>query len=126
MEEQKQSTVPQGGQSDVEQNKPLAIIGYIISILFFVPLVTDAKNSKFAKFHANQQLDLLLFWIASWIIASILSVIFIMTLILIPLIPILWLIYWIAGLVFIILGVVSAAKGEMKRLPIIGKYELIK
>ena len=126
MEEQTQSTTPQGNQSDVEKNKPLAIIGYILPFLFFIPLLTDGKNSKFAKFHLNQQLNLLIFWVLGWIVVSVLSVIFLMTIILIPLISILGLVFWIAMLVFLILGVISAAKGEMKKLPIIGGYELIK
>ena len=45
---------------DVESNKAMAIIGYILPILFFIPFVTDAKNSPFAKFNANHQLNLLL------------------------------------------------------------------
>jgi hypothetical protein len=40
--------------ADVDSHKALAIVGYIIPILFFIPLVTDAKNNTFAKFHANQ------------------------------------------------------------------------
>jgi len=121
-----QPAAPQGNQSDAEKNKPLAIIGYILPFLFFIPLVTDAKNSKFAKFHANQQLNLLLFWVAGWIIVSILSVIFAVTLILIPLIFLIWLVYQIAGIVFLVLGIINAAKGEMKKLPMIGGFEIIK
>ena len=64
MEEQNQTQPTQPtGQSDAEKNKAMAIVGYIIPILFFIPLVTDAKNSPFAKFHANQQLNLLISWV---------------------------------------------------------------
>ena len=63
MEEQKQMPEQKADSTDVEKNKALAIVGYIIPILFFIPLVTDAKNSPYAKFHANQQLNLLLFWV---------------------------------------------------------------
>lgn len=121
-----QPAAPQGNQSDAEKNKPMAIIGYILPFLFFIPLVTDAKGSKFAKFHVNQQLNLLLFWVAGWIIVSVLSAVFLVTLVLIPLIPIIWLVLQIGGLVFLVLGVINAVKGEMKKLPIIGGFELIK
>lgn len=101
--------------SNDAQNKALAIIGYIVPVLFFIPLVTDAKNNAFAKFHANQQLNLLLFWVALHVIG---------------IVPILgWFIYMIGmivGLVLIILGVINAANNRQKELPLIGKYQLIK
>lgn len=103
---------------DVEKNKAMAIIGYIIPILFFIPLVTDAKNSQFAKFHANQQLNLLLFWVVGQVAGSVLSIILIGLLIL-PLVM-------IAGLVFMIMGIINASKGEMKKLPLIGGFDIIK
>lgn len=104
-----------GNSSDASQHKALAILGYIIPILFFIPLVTDAKNSPFAKFHANQQLNLLIYWVAINVIA---------------IIPILgWLIYMvgiIAGFAFLIMGVMNAANERQKELPLIGKFSLIK
>ena len=38
-----QSSAPQGNQSDADKNKAMAIIGYIIPILFFIPLVNPFK-----------------------------------------------------------------------------------
>ncbi|MFA6047335.1 MAG: DUF4870 domain-containing protein [Parcubacteria group bacterium] len=109
---------PQGGGSDAEKNKLFAIIGYIFPILFFVPLVSDAKNSPFAKFHANQQLNFLLFTVVGYIASTILTFIFIGIL--------LWFIVMIASIVFMILGIINASKGEMKKLPVIGGFQLIK
>ncbi|OGI25550.1 MAG: hypothetical protein A3J76_05710 [Candidatus Moranbacteria bacterium RBG_13_45_13] len=111
MEEQKQT-----GSSDAEKNKAMAIVGYIIPILFFIPLVTDAKNSPFAKFHANQQLILLI----SWVIVNVLG----------GVIPVLgWFIIWPLGTIFLIIvaimGIINASKGEMKELPVIGSFKLI-
>ncbi|OGI25023.1 MAG: hypothetical protein A3J76_02195 [Candidatus Moranbacteria bacterium RBG_13_45_13] len=111
MEEQKAPS------SDAEKNKAMAIIGYIIPILFFIPLVSDAKNSPFAKFHANQQLNLLLFWVVGQIAGVVLSFIFIGFLIF-PLVM-------IGGLIFMIMGIINASKGEMKELPLIGGFKLI-
>ena len=116
MEEQnKEAKKP--ANSDVEKNKPLAIIGYIIPILFFIPLVTDAKNSAFAKFHANQQLVLLIAWVVVNVVGGI--------------IPFLgWFIILPFGTIFLlvlaIMGIIAAAKGEMKKLPLIGGIEIIK
>ncbi len=105
------------GGSDVEKNKALAIIGYIIPILFFVPLVTDAKNSTFAKFHANQHLVLLISWVVVNVVGGI-----------IPFIG--WFLILPLGTIFLIIvsimGIVQAAKGEMKKLPVIGGIQIIK
>jgi uncharacterized membrane protein len=102
--------------SDVEKNKAMAIVGYIIPILFFIPLVTDAKNSPFAKFHANQQLNLLLAAVVVNIVGGIIP--FLGWFILLPL-----------GTIFLIvvaiMGIINAAKGEMKELPLIGGFKLI-
>ncbi|HRZ95476.1 MAG TPA: hypothetical protein P5262_02830 [Candidatus Moranbacteria bacterium] len=108
---------PQAGGNDAEKNKAMAIVGYIIPILFFIPLVTDAKNSPFAKFHANQQLLLLI----AAVIVNILG----------GAIPILgWFIILPLGCIFLlvmaIMGIISAAKGEMKPLPLIGSIHVIK
>ncbi|HBB37397.1 MAG: hypothetical protein UX02_C0001G0297 [Candidatus Moranbacteria bacterium GW2011_GWC1_45_18] len=101
---------------DAEKNKAMAIVGYIIPILFFIPLVTDAKNSPFAKFHANQQLNLLLAAVVVNIVGGI-----------IPFIG--WFIILPLGTIFLIvaaiMGIISASKAEMKPLPLIGGFKLI-
>lgn len=125
MEEQKTTETAQStaapvaapvASSDVEQNKLMAIIGYIIPFLFFIPLVTEAKNSPFAKFHANQQLILLIAAIAVNVIGAI-----------IPIIG--WFIILpfgsIAVFVVAIIGLINAAKGEMKEMPFIGGFKII-
>ncbi|HUD08953.1 MAG TPA: DUF4870 domain-containing protein [Candidatus Saccharimonadales bacterium] len=102
--------------SDAEKNKAMGIVGYIIPILFFIPLISDAKNSPFAKFHANQQLNLLLAAIVVNIVGGI-----------IPFIG--WFIILPLGTIFLlvvaIMGIINAAKGEMKELPLIGSFKLI-
>lgn len=113
-----QPAAPQPNQSDAEKNKAMAIIGYIIPILFFIPLVTDAKNSPFAKFHANQQLNFLLFIVVGYIVSSILMIVLIGFL--------LYFLVMIASIVFMIMGIINAAKGEMKPLPLIGGINIIK
>ncbi len=102
---------------DVEKNKLFAVIGYIVPILFFIPLISEGKDSPFARFHANQQLVLLVVAIAVNIAGSFIPVIG-------------WFLIIPAGVVILIvlaiMGAVSASRGEMKPLPIIGSAELIK
>ena len=101
---------------DAEKNKAMAIVGYIIPILFFIPLVTDAKNSPFAKFHANQQLNLLLAAVVVNIVGGV-----------IPFIG--WFIILPLGTIFLIvvaiMGIINGSKGDMKPLPVIGGFKLI-
>jgi uncharacterized membrane protein len=123
MDEQQNQNMPpagpqiQSGGGDAEKNKPMAIIGYIIPILFFIPLVTDAKNSPFAKFHANQQLNLLLAAIAVNIVGGIIP--FLGWFVILPLGSILI-------IIFAIMGIINAAKGLTKKLPLIGGFNIIK
>jgi len=117
MEEQKQTHEKKAEAGDVEKNKAMAIVGYIIPLIFFIPLVTEAKNSPYAKFHANQQLNLLLFWVVGQILATVLTFVLIGFLIF-PLVM-------IAGVIFMIMGIINAANGTMKELPLIGGIKLI-
>lgn len=101
-----------------DTKKLIGILGYIIPILFFLPLVMDnLKNDVSAKFHANQQLNLLLFWIIGNIVSGLLVMAFI-GLLLAPLVT-------LAGLAFMIIGVINVAKGAMKPLPVIGGFTLL-
>jgi uncharacterized membrane protein len=98
--------------ADVEKNKIMAVLAYI---LFIIPLL-GAKDSPFVMYHANQGLILFLFALAANIILGI-----------IPIIG--WLLLPVANLVVLILaiiGIINAANGEMKPLPVIGKYQLLK
>lgn len=115
-EQQVPAVAPIVDAGDVEKNKAMAIIGYIIPILFFIPLITEAKDSPFAKFHANQQLILLIAGVGVSVVGSV--------------IPILgWFIILplgsVAVIVFQIIGLINAIKGEMKELPMVGSFKII-
>ncbi|NTW30696.1 MAG: DUF4870 domain-containing protein [Candidatus Moranbacteria bacterium] len=114
--EQVAAESPKAEASDFEQNKVMAIIGYILPILFFVPMLSE-KKSPFGMFHAKQQLNLLLAAIVVNVVGGV--------------IPILgWFIILplgsLAVFVIAIMGLIGAAKGEMKQLPIIGGIQIIK
>lgn len=98
---------------DIQQNKAVAVIGYI---LFFVPLLA-ARESKFAMYHANQALTLFLTALACNIVFGMIPIIG--WFLLLPLGN-------IAILVLAVLGILNAANGSCKPLPVIGKYTFIK
>ena len=97
---------------DIEKNKTMAGLAYFI---FFLPLIA-APESKFAKFHANQGLLLLILGVAGNLILG--------------MIPILgWLLMVPFGILVLILGVMGLMNGfggKAKELPMIGKFRIIK
>ncbi|MEI6650622.1 MAG: DUF4870 domain-containing protein [Candidatus Moraniibacteriota bacterium] len=107
---------PKMETSDFEQNKVMAIVGYIIPILFFVPMLAE-KKSPFGMFHAKQQLNLLLAGIVVNIVGTIIP--FLGWFIILPLGS-------IAIIVLAIIGLIGASKGETKELPVIGGFNIIK
>jgi uncharacterized membrane protein len=107
-------------KKDAEDNKIMAFLAYW-GILFLVPLLA-AKDSPFAKFHANQGCVLFIVEIAIVIAMTIVGFIPFIGWILAILIYLLYLVCF----VFAIIGMINAFKGEMKELPIIGKYTVLK
>jgi len=101
-------------KKDTEEFKIHAVLAYI-GILVLVPLLT-AKDSKFAKYHANQGLTLL---IAGFVVGIASSFPIIGWFLIGP-------IGSIAVLVLAIMGIVNAVNGEMKPLPLIGNITLLK
>ena len=110
--------------ADINANKVFGIFAYL-SILVLIPILA-APNSKFARFHANQGLLLLICSIAYSIVSSILSII----LAFIPFIGgIIIGVLGLASLAFLalaIIGIINVCNGKAKELPIIGRYRLIK
>lgn len=98
---------------DINTNKVMAILCYL-GILIVVPFIS-AKDSKFVKYHLNQGLILLLLGIAIGIVGCIPVVGSILN--------------GVGGLVCLILmviGILNAARGEAKELPVIGRYTIYK
>ena len=111
------SANPSGAdKSDADQTKLWGILGYVIPILFFVPLVGELKDNAFARFHANQQLNLLLYWV---VVNVVLGMIPFIGWVLLPF-------SYLFGLVLMIMGIMNVSKGEQKPLVLIGGINLIK
>ena len=107
-------------QEDIQNNKVMGILAYL-GILVLIPIFA-AKDSKFARFHANQGLVLAIAGIALSIIGGVLSWIPIGNIIA-------GIVCGLAGLVLfilMILGIVNVVNGRAKELPIVGKIRILK
>jgi uncharacterized membrane protein len=91
---------------EAEAGKTMAIIAYFI---FFVPLlVEEAKKNKFAMYHTEQSIVLIILNVIIAIVGTITCGI--------------GFILYIPLLVFYIIGIINAAKGEAKPMPLIGQF----
>ena len=105
---------------DIQNNKVMGILAYF-SWLVLIPLFA-AKDSKFARFHCNQGIVLAIAEIVAVAVCGILAKL--------PFIG--WIFGIVEGLVglacfiFAVLGIVNAANGKAKELPLIGNIKLLK
>jgi uncharacterized membrane protein len=98
--------------SDVAQNKTIATLSYL---LFFLPLLS-AKKSKFAMFHANQSLIILIISVAGSILSGFIPAIG----------GLIGGIVSLGAFILWVMGIISAVNGETKPLPLIGEFKIIK
>jgi uncharacterized membrane protein len=99
-------------QADIEKNKTIAGLAYLI---FFLPLLA-CPDSRFGRYHANQSLILFIASVAGTIVLSIIPII---GWLLLP-------VFALAICVFGIMGLINGLGGKAKELPLIGKFKLIK
>ncbi|NMA69060.1 MAG: hypothetical protein GX958_06550 [Desulfitobacterium sp.] len=96
----------------MEKSKTMAGLAYL---LFFLPLIVCPK-SRYAKFHENQALILLIAAIAGNVVLGFIPVI---GWVLMP-------IYGVGILILGIMGLINGFGGKAKELPLIGKLTIIK
>ncbi len=111
-------------KDDIEQNKVMGVLAYL-GILVLIPILA-AKESKFARFHANQGLILCIAAILYGVAYSVLTSI---------ILAISWRLYFLVsilgfvGIVFAVLcviGIINVVNGQAKELPVIGKYRILR
>lgn len=111
--------------NDIAQNKVMGVLAYI-GLLFLVPLLA-APDSRFARFHANQGVILCILGVIVGIVIVVVSIIFGFIPIIGPIIiGIISAVLGLPLLALMILGIVNAATGKAKELPLIGKIRIIK
>ena len=109
--------------TDIAQNKALSILSYI-GPLVLIPIFC-AKHSKFARFHANQGLVVLIASAAAGILNTICGY---LTAVAWPFVllelPAALLSLGITALA--VLGIINAARGKAKEVPLIGKIRILR
>ena len=96
----------------------MGILAYF-GLLVLVPIFA-AKNSRFARFHANQGLVLLIVKIGFSIISALKNIHFIG-----GIFGVVGALGSIATLALAIIGIVNAAQGKVKELPVIGGIKIL-
>ena len=92
--------------NNIDMTKLYAVLAYL-GLLFIIPLIM-CKDSEFVRFHTNQGIIL---FIASVICAAV---------------PIVGWIASIGVVVLMVVGLINVSNNEMKELPLIGKFSILK
>jgi hypothetical protein len=114
---------------DAYENKVYGVLSYF-GLLVLISIFFAPKTSIYARHHANQGVVLLLYAVlggaAVGIISFILGLLSFVIGIAAFFIPLLGLVFGISVLVFMIIGIVNAATGVLKPLPLIGRFTIIR
>lgn len=100
-----------------ENAKTIAILSYITLIGWIIAFVmhsNEQNKSSLGAYHLRQGLGLAIFGVCAWVVMIILMFI--------PFIG--WflnMLIWIGLLVLLVLGIINAANGEEKPLPLVGE-----
>ncbi len=88
-----------------KQNTGMAVVAYV---LFFVPLLTDARDDPFVRFHVKQGFVLFLCAVATSILSWLPFIMYVA-----------WILH-VGIIVLFVLGVLNALRGEENALPLVG------
>lgn len=113
---------------DIADNRVFAVFSYL-GLLILIPIF-GARNSYFARFHANQGLLLLILSIAYSAVSNVARGIVNLVFGFLPIVPgLISLGLSLLGLfpvILMVLGIINAASGKAKELPFIGRFRLLK
>jgi uncharacterized membrane protein len=109
---------------DAEKNKIFGILAYL-GILWLVPWLA-AKDSPFAKYHANQGFVLFLLEIVIWIALFVVNIVLAMLPGGLGFIGAIFGLLYLVPLALLIYGIFNALFGKCVPLPVIGGIKLLK
>lgn len=117
-----QPVAPSVQPINLSDNKGMAILAYL-GILIIVPFLTGAQNDPYVKFHIKQGLGLIMFWLLLWVLSFVFSMLvalsgiyfFVLAGIVFPL-------FYLISFILMAVGIVNAATGKTKELPVVGSW----
>ncbi len=113
--------------SDESNKKMYGILGYVLPFLFFLPLVNEgSKNDPFVRYHANQQLNLLITGVVIFTILPMFITPISYMAMGFSFVSLIFTVAQIAMLVLMVMGIINVTNGQMKPLPVIGGFSLLK
>lgn len=99
---------------DINKGKTIAILAYCTLIGFIIAIIMhQSEKTKYGAFHIRQALGLFIFGVGGIIVLMVIGMVMWFLWFLLPIIQ-------ITLLVLVILGIVNAAGGKAKKLPLIG------
>jgi len=96
------------------ESKIFAFLGVFLTIIGFVIVMLVRKDDKYAMYYAKQGLVLFIAGLLVWVISVVLAFLLI-GFIIGPILNIILLILWVIGIIY-------SLSGEMKPIPLIGKF----
>lgn len=110
--ENPQSPIESGGNNVVNDGKNIAIIAYLTIIGLIIAFVlNNEKRNDYATFHIRQSLGIFLTFFIGGIIRYIPFIGWILSIVILILVVVLW-----------IVGIINAANGNKKPVPLLGEY----
>jgi uncharacterized membrane protein len=112
------------GNGQIE-DKTVGILAYVTLIGFIIALVLNqnktGEEKRFGAFHLRQALGLIIVAVGIFIVVAILTYILgMISFGLLAIVSLLSTLIWLGFLALIILGIVNAANGTFKEIPVIG------
>ena len=119
---------------DAQDNKLMAVLSYL-GLLFLVPLLTKAhEKSPFVKLHLNQGILVMAMLVVYWVVWGLLGFIRTPVMMVVPFVGSVptgvytrpwWTVLITSAMalfvgVMALIGIINAAKGEHKKLPLVG------
>lgn len=112
-----QTSSGQSTQINLSDSVIMAVLAYL-GFLIIIPFLLK-KSDSYVKFHIKQGLAYLIFVVCLWILSALISFI------ILPILPIFAIIFpllWLLAIALCLIGIINAATGKTKELPLIGGW----
>ncbi len=102
---------------NAQDDKLIGILSYLGILWIVAYILYGSKKTEYNLFHVKQGLGLIIVWVGLWIVAFVAAFIPVIG----PIIAFVMIFVYLGLLVVMILGIINAANGTQKELPLVGK-----